>query len=327
MTNRSQLFHGTVAAALSALLFSACGSTGPTLLPPQVAAVRATMPQSFIPERQITIMWVPSNAGAGLGLAGAIISGSVSRGRRNAAEDMAKPLQAQSQDVNYQGMFWSALDPTLRQVPWLRSAGLQAKPGPVAEPSSDDVARYSVLKLGTDYKLSVDSSTLIVQTGFTFYEQGSGSQAAATMVYYRSDKVAPLEDERAVAAWSAERAVRLRMAMGESVAESMKLIRLALLCMGGMGCPTQAPHHMRFRLNEGRGDFGSLVGVVESDGTIIEETPNRVVFRGVNGAYYSVPRSSIESQLGHGPAPQPMPQMPPPPQPAAVPYPQAPGAS
>jgi hypothetical protein len=169
--------------------------------------------------------------------------------------------------------------------------------------------------MGTDYQLSVDSSTLIVQTGLGFYEAGgSGSPAAATMVYYRSEKVAPIEDEKAVAVWSADRGMRLRLAMAESVAESMKLIHLALLCMGGANCPAGGGHHMRFRLNEGR--------VVESDGIIVEEGPTRVVFRGVDGAFYSVPKSAVENQVGHGPPPA-SPAMPPPPPPSA-PGPQAP---
>jgi hypothetical protein len=323
MTNRSRFLHGTAVAALFGPLVLACGSIGPTLQPPQVAAVRATVTQTHIPERQITIMWVQSNAGGGLGLMGAVINGAVSRGRKNAAEDMARPLQAQTQDVNYAGMFWTALDPTLGAVPWLKSAGLKAMPSAVEEPNSEVLARHSVLRMGTDYQLSVDSSTLIVQTGLGFYEAGgSGSPAAATVVYYRSEKVAPIEDEKAVAVWSADRAMRLRLAMAESVAESMKLIHLALLCMGGANCPAGGGHHMRFRLNEGRGDFGSLVGVVESDGIIVEEGPTRVVFRGVDGAFYSVPKSAVENQVGHGPPPAP-PAMPPPPPPSA-PGPQAP---
>jgi len=328
MTHRSRFLRGTLVTILLGTLFSACGSIGPTLEPAQVANVRATLPRSHIPERQITIMWVPSDAGAGLGLMGAVISGSVSRGRRNAAEEHARPLQDQSRDVNYQGMFWSALDPTLREIPWLRAMGLQSKPSAVQEPSNDDLARYSVLQLGTDFQLSVDASTLIVQTGFSFYEQGgSGRPAAATMVYYRSDRVAPLEDERAVGAWASDGAARLRMAMGESVAENMRLIKLALFCMGGMNCPAGGGHHMRFRMNEGHGDFGSLVGVVDSDGTIVEEGPYRVIFRAVHGAFYSVPRSAIESQLGHGPPPQPLPGMVPPPAQPPVAPPPPPGAS
>jgi hypothetical protein len=328
MIHGFRLLNGMLVTALLGLLFSACGSVGPALEPAQVAHVRGTLARSYIPERQIKIMWVRSNGGGG-GLMGAVISGSLNRGRKNAAEEMVRPLQAQSQDVNYQWMFWNALEPILKEVPWLRSVGLQGKPSAVEEPSSEDLARYSVLKMGSDFELSVDSSTLLVQTGFSFFEQGgSGSPAAATIVYYRSEKVGQLEDEKAVGLWAANRAARLRMALAEGVAENMKLIRLALFCMGRMNCPTGGPHHLRFRLNEGR-DFGSLVGEVEADGTIIEEGPYRVVFRGVNGALYSIPRSAIESQSGHGPPPQPPVMAPPPPAspPAASPSGQGPPAS
>jgi len=48
------------------------------------------------------------------------------------------------------------------------------------------------------------------------------------------------------------------------------------------------------------------VGVVDADGTIVEEGPYRLIFRGVNGIFYSLPRGAIESQSGHGPPPAPV---------------------
>ena len=327
MTHYSRLLYGTLVITLLGLLPSACGSIGTRLEPAQVARVRKTLARSYIPERQIKIMWVASNMGGGLGLMGAVINSSVNRGRRNAAEEMVRPLQAQSQDVNYQWTFWHALEPTLRQVPWLRLIGLEGKPDALEDPSYEELVQHSLLRMGSDFLLSVDSSTLLVKTGFSFYEQGgSGSPAAATIVYYRSERVGQIEDEKAVSLWAANRAARYRMALAEGVAENVKMIGLALFCMGGMNCPAGGAHHLRFRLNEGRGDFGSVVGVVDADGTIVEEGPYRLVFRDVNGAFYSIPRGAIESQSGHGPPPAPVlvPAPPPvapapPPPPAAAP--------
>jgi hypothetical protein len=319
--------YGTLVAALLGLLSPACGSIGPRLEPAQVARVRRTMLRSHIPERQVRIMWVASHMGGGLGLMGAVIDGSVNRGRKNAAEEMVRPLHAQTMDVNYQWMFWSSLEAALRDVMWLKPIGFDRKPAPFEDLSDQELAQHAVLRMGTGFEISVDSSTLLVETGLGFFEQGgSGSLAAATSVCYRSAQVGPVENEKAISLWAANGGARYRMAVAEGIAENVKLIRLATLCMGGMNCPFESKHHLRFRLGEGRGDFGVRVGVVDADGTIIEEGPYRVVFRDSSGSFYSIPRSSIESQSGHGPPPAPPPVLAPPPV-APAPPPVAPAPS
>jgi hypothetical protein len=258
---------------------------------------------------------------------GGVISSSVNRGRRNAAEEMVLPLHAQSQDVNYQWMLWNVLEPMLKQVPWLKSIGFEGKPAPSEDPSSDELVQHSLLRMVSDFLLSVDSSTLLVKTGFSFFEQGgSGYPAAATTVYYRSDRVGQIEDEKAISLWAANRAARYRMALAEGVAENVRMIGLALLCMGGMNCATGSQHHLHFRLNEGSG--GAQTAEVDADGTIVEEGPYRVIFRERGGTFYSIPRSSIESQSGHGPPPAPvLVPTPPPVSPAPPPtLPPAPGS-
>ena len=286
------------------MAFSACASAGPTLMPTQVASVSKTIVRSYVPERQIKVDSYRSNGGASFGLIGGLASAISNNSREKTAAAVALPLQKQTQDVDQQTVLWSVLEPAVRGVSWLKALEVERKPIRIEGVTDGDVVGNALLRIGSDVLLSANCTTLNVQSAVSFYEaNGSGRPVGAVTVYYRSGTIGQVESEQAVARWAANGGQAYRNALWEGAVENAKLIRIALQCMGGMECGAATGHHLRFRLGGSLGSVGSREGVVDEDGSIMEEGAYRVTFRGSDGSMYSVPKSSIESQIGHGPPP------------------------
>ena len=293
----------------SAAIFcvTGCHHAVPVLEPTQVASVQRSAVRSHIPEHQVKVQWVRSGYGAGGGLIGALVDSGVNKGRSKAAEEFVKPLQVASRNIDFLNMYWQAVAPAIRQVPWIKSVGFAPSDAPLGEITDADVAQQSLVRMGTSYLLSVDCSTVLINSGIDFYAQGDTSQLGGVLALYRSEPIARVEtEEQAVALWAQNNAARYAMALQEGVIESAKMVRMALLCMGGVNCPAGDAHHLRFRMSEGYGDYGSQVGKVDTQGAIFEEAPHRLIFRSEAGTFYSIPRSAIEEQEGHGPPPAPV---------------------
>src|SRR5262245_58369821 len=125
-----------IVAAVVACLAPACAGVPHRLDPATVASARGTDVSSSIPARQVTIKWVASGYGAGLGLVGAIVSASVNESRQKAAEQRATPLQLATQDVDFPGRYAAALAATVKDVGYLRFQRLQRQdvaPRPVED--------------------------------------------------------------------------------------------------------------------------------------------------------------------------------------------------
>ncbi len=287
-------FLDALLVALGGPVMLGCGSIPPVLDPDAVAVVQATLVQSQIDEPQITVEWVRSSYGSGLGWGGRFVDLGVNRGREEGAMELARPLQAETVDFDFRQPYWNALERVLKRTPWLKANGMERN-GPAAKITEDAVLMHGLLRLGTAHKLSPDCSVFLIYNFLEYYEQGDpGGPSAEVAAVYRSEPVAPVVDEQAVQLWAANHATAFRAAVHEGIEESAKMIKLALLCMGGASCPA-APHHVEFELNQGRGDYGIPVGRLESEGTIVEHTPYRVIIRDEGGSFVSLPKSAIRS--------------------------------
>jgi len=291
------------------IVLSACRTAGPTISLAQVADVPRTRVQIYLPERQIGVDWVNASLdGFGrmtFGVIGALASAAKNRQRERLATELAGLLRAQTQDVDQQTLLWNALERAIRGVYWLKAVAVERKPIPLEDVAEEDVLNNALLRIAGEVLLSADCKTLNVQSALGFYEKdGAGRPISSVAVYYRSGPIGNMENEKALARWAENGAQAYREALQEGSAENARLVWLALLCMGGMRCAPVTGHHLRFHFAERHaGTIGVEEGFVDEDGTIMEESAFRIIFRTRDGSIYSIPRSSIVRQTGHGPLP------------------------
>jgi hypothetical protein len=290
--------------AAAACCASACAGVPHRLEPATVASARATDVTSLIPQQHATVLWVASGYGmnGNSGLIGAIVAASANKGRRERAEEHALPLRWQTQDIDFQSRYTEALTAVLKDVPFLRFQRLTRYDANLPSVRAEEVERGNVLRVGTDYYLSPDSVVLVVASGFGFFASGQPDRAAAVMrTFYRSEEIGHVEDEPAIALWTAAGASRYRGALAEGAAENLKMTRMALAYMSGTDYagPKVRIHAL---INHARGDFGVKPSATYLEGTIVEESAHRIILQ-TEDAFYSIPRSAIDEREDRGRSP------------------------
>jgi hypothetical protein len=157
------------------------------------------------------------------------------------------------------------------------------------------VAQRAVLNIGTDYYISQDCRVFEVTSGMGFFPPGKHrTPTAANFVTYQSAEIGKPDAERAIALWAADGAAAFRNVIREGIQENAKLVRYALEYMGG-GNNANAPQvTIRARLLHARVDYGIKAGQATMKGIILEDGPDRLIFRNTAGQFFSLPRREVE---------------------------------
>jgi hypothetical protein len=299
--SRMRTDHLITAAAL-AVFAGGCAGVPHRLAPETVAQARGTRVSSFTPQPRITIKWLQSGYAAAGGIPMAIIGRSANKNRKKKAEEIVWPLLAQTSDVDFQGRYTAALADVVRDVPFLRAGQITRYDVALPAVTAADVRDGNVLRVGTDYYLSPDAIVLVVSSGIGFVAAGHPERAAAVMdTLYRSEAIGHAEDERAVEIWAANGARYYRGALAEGATENLKMTRMALEHMAGTDYAGPRVR-LRAQIEHGRGDFGIKLDATTLEGTIVEETAQRIVVQ-TEGAFYSLPKTAISerTELGRSP--------------------------
>jgi hypothetical protein len=290
--------------ALAGALTMACVARVPYRLDPtsatQVGRVKA---RSVLPTDQISIRIVASSDWGG-GLIGGAIKRGVENSRRKDAAERVEPLLRATEDLDLRRMFWEKLTPALQAAEWpsVTKVTTLEEATPL---TAEDVQDSALLNLYTSYRLSPSSSVFEMDTGYAFFLPGSLSAAAAGSVEYWSavagrsaDGKTWKEDEEAIALWSADDASAYRQVVDEAIAETVKMLGMALPYVGGKDVSGGGGLvAIKFKLTHGRGDFGISEGRARIRGRILERSDQRLIFQTEQGgALYSLPAAEVEEQ-------------------------------
>jgi hypothetical protein len=275
-------------------LIAGC-AVGPQLKPEIVAKVHDTSIRSYLPQNQVKGQFLLSGYGAGGGLIGAVVDVSVNRGRQRESENRVHKIWDETTDFDFRQKYWSCISNQVQEVSWLKMKAFQGRASGVIPVTKDMVADGALLHLGTDYILSQDCRVLIIETGMGFFPPGqTGNPEAATIVHYYSTEIGEPEGDDAIPLWTADHAAAFRSAAEEGIEQSGKLVRFALEYMGGQPRAEERPAVIKFRPTHARGDFGIKSGRMSMSGAVLEESPDRIIFRNTFGHVYSLPAREIE---------------------------------
>lgn len=295
MRSNRRLVLGTLAALLC-LGATACFTPVPPRLTAGVAGgIPSTEPVSYVPQEKLTVQFLASGYGGGMGLIGAAIDAGVNASRRKESEGRASKLNALVPDLDFRPKLYAAIDPVLRDAAWLKATELQTPNTPVQPVTAESVRQQATLVLGTDWYLSQNCRVLVVETGLGFYLPGQPQRpAASNVVSYHSAEIGPQEADEAIPLWGADLGAPLAHAAAEAASETARLLDYALRYMNGEPIPSVKPAKVVVRLIHGRGDLGINYGRFTLQGTVIEETPERIVFQTSAGAFLSLPAKGVE---------------------------------
>jgi hypothetical protein len=236
-----------------------------------------------------------SGYGSGLGLIGALIDAGVNSGLSSSAEARAVRIRQVVGDYDFRHQFWQAASNVVMETPWLQARGFTALATNVSRVTKDAVAHGAVMNLGTDYAITPDHRVFIVVSGFSVFTPTKHKKAAAAnMVSYHSARIGNEEGDKATEIWMADGGAKYRRAATEGIQESARLLRHALVILGGSSAAVGRPAKVKADFVHGRGDFGIPTGRVKVKGRILEESPDRILFHAEKGNVFSLPRAEVE---------------------------------
>jgi hypothetical protein len=300
--SRSFFIHCVLVLA-AVLFFSGCFAGIPYRLEPaSVAQLDTVRARSVVVQEKISIEVAASSYGAGLGLIGALVDVGVNKGRTSDAERRVAPLRDQTQDLDFRAKFWEQLGPAIQAVEWPRVADLQT--ATAFDPfAAADAKEAHLLTLHTFFSLSPNSAVLRIHTEFYLYMKGSKIAKAIGSVSYWSRDIGKAaegkykEDEEAVALWAADNCAAYRAAVDEGIAETVKMLRMALPYAGGKDISKPGPAaQFQYDLTHGSGDFGLKSSRNTLRGAVLERTDDRLMLQVQPGPIYSIPMAEAEER-------------------------------
>jgi hypothetical protein len=245
---------------------------------------------------------VPAEDPDGFGLIGALIDSGVTKGRASDAELRVAPLRDQTEDLDFREEFWNQLEPAIQAVEWPRITDMQTAEA-WAPLAAADLKEANFVDLHTSFSLSPNSAVLRIHTNFSLYMKGSTTPAAVGSVSYSSRDVGKVtegkykEDEEAVALCTADDCAAYRAAVDEGIAETVKMLRIALPYAGGRDVSKRgSAAEFKYDLTHARGDFGLKSWRATLRGAVLERTDDRLMLQVQPGPIYSIPMAEAEEQ-------------------------------
>jgi hypothetical protein len=281
-------------------LASGCVTSRAVLKPQDVAKVNRTVVRSYLPQNQLKGEYVLSGYGAGGGLIGAIVDAGIDSGRANASEKRVQQIRDAVRDLDLRAAYWADLSNAVCSVPWLKVARFEAYPMEVQKVTKAVAAEGAVLNMGSSYLLSQDCRVLTFKTGFDFYLPGKRQATGMDLAIYNSKEIGTPSGDKAIPLWTANGAAAFRQTADEAVRENVKLVAHAIEIMGGASAVPPRRAKVQAKFDHVRGDFGVASGRISVKGTVLEDTPERLLVQldapgGAGwGQFYSLPRAEVE---------------------------------
>ncbi len=230
---------------------------------------------------------------------GALIDAGVASSRSRDAERRIRPLRAALGDLDHPARLWERLVPGIQSIEWPEVVDVSTSRD-LMDVTSDDVRDSAFVSLATSYSLSPDASVLEMHTDYWFFPRGSTQPAAIGAVSYWSSQIGRSpdgetwqEDEPAVALWAANAGAAYRAALDEGIAETVKMLRMALPFAAGRDVAAREPVEVKYDVVHGRGDFGISEGQSRFQGSVLERTGERLVLQVSGGPIYSLPAAEV----------------------------------
>ena len=280
---------------VSGLVLTGCAGIPSRLKPEQVAEVNRTHVRAYLPQNQLRAEFIQSNYGGSFGLIGAIVDGAVTAGNQRNADERVQQLREQIRDVDVRAMYWQSLSNQVCGVPWLKIDKFDTIPDNVRALKASDVEGGAAMIMGSGYSISQNCRVFEFTTGVDLYLPHKHQQpSASVLMTYHSSEYGKTNGVEAIKLWSANGAAPLRKAISEAIEGSVRMVRLALECMGNASETPERPAKVAAVFIHAVGDFGSQFGKESYKVMVLEDTPERLIFRSPNGRLWSFPRQEVE---------------------------------
>lgn len=285
-------------ASLGLALLTGCAGIPNTLPPEALSQVDRTQVHCYCPQSTVSVQYMRSGYGAGMGLIGAIVDASVTGAMASGAKSRAEQLQEVVADFDFRGAYWNSISNVFEEFPWISLEAVNMQTSHVERVRAEAVASHSLLNLGTDYLISPNMRVFHVNTGLGFYIPGKHKKpSAAVILSYHSSEISEKEGDEALELWMAGQGEPYRRLAAEGIAETARMLRHALNIMGDGDQSAYRPATIRARLVHGRADFGIPVSRVKLKGLVLDQTPERVLFKVHKGGIYSFPLQDVELEI------------------------------
>jgi hypothetical protein len=279
-----------------------CATIKYRLDPATAAQVDTAKARTQVAQEHVSIKILASSYGGG-GLLGAAINAGVESSRRKDADRRVQPLLKAVENLDHRAKVWEKLVPALQSAEWPKVVDVKTAPD-LMPVTAEDVRDSAFVSLSTSYSLSPNASVLEMHTSYHFYMRGSTSPAAIGGLSYWSKQIGKTpdgkkwtEDEDAIALWVANDGAAYRAAVDEGIAETVKMLRIALPFVGGKDLAgTGESVEIKYNVTHGRGDFGISEGQSKFQGRVLERNAERLVFQAYGGPIYSVPAAEIQER-------------------------------
>jgi len=299
-----------ISGLMAVLLLSAC-ATAPTdvSLKPQLAsAARVARVFLFVPENRAMGLYHESTAGQQFGAIGMILDGIETASAHNKMLKVVAPIHRITSDLDFRRDLQTAL----------RNSGLFMASNAVQileKPPADEGERKALLAsargipiVWIDATQHFDPSfhSLVIKSRLALHLTPEAGESYAVRTFYHSapvgpDRVAVYFGPRQIGQWAANGARRFRAAYAEGIAETVRMLRIALLERpSNLAGPNVRIHKYSYYNSPNR---------TISEGKRIHAGRDRDIFLTEYGDYYSVSTgptyASITAKLtapgtGHG---------------------------
>lgn len=280
---------------------SGCASVPYRLEPALAAGASRVKVRTQVAQQHVSIEVLPSGYGSSSSgrlsgmVVGALIDAGVESRRSRDAERRIRPLRSVIRDLDHPARVWERLVPGLQAIdrPEVVDVLTSRDMLPV---TVDDVRDSAFVSLATSYDLSPNASVLEMHTDYWFYARGSTSPAAVGSVSYWSSQIGRSpdgeswrEDEEAISLWAANDGAAYRAALDEAIAETVRMLRLALPFATGRDVAASESIDVTYDVVHGRGDFGIDEGRSRFQAKVLERSAERLVLQVDGGPFYSLP--------------------------------------
>lgn len=250
--------------------------------------VRAT---SLIVQDEVIV--VAQNPGVsramGGGLIAAVIDSNIAKGRQSEIQARIEPFYESVDDIDFRKEFWSAVVPYLKgsypvKIGEVRTTALGITRAELDKIKESLAPGTGFMLVGTSYRFTPDYSQLNIATAVNIWRAGQKDPAYSNIFTYQSRAVS-IEDGDPLRQWGADAGKRYREAIGEGVAEVVKMMRL------DMQYPRLADGQQAAGFNTVSLQHVNALGAkAELSGPALEEQPRRVIVRNQQGRLFSLPR-------------------------------------
>lgn len=257
-----------------------------TLTPEQRAKITEIKAHVVVVQDEVIVAVQPSNVGVatGGGLIGAMIDSSVTNSRVKASQEIMGPFYALIEDVDYRKEFNEAIRRELANYP-IKVAQFTTTPRALSKDAlvklrSELQTGQALLVIYPRYSLTMDFRNLDVEAIVSMWTRDGAPDTPVQrgVLYYQSQPVGSGGKE-SVALWGDQNASAFRVAIRESIVETINLVLMDMDLKAPSDKPVQSQAY----------GFNTGSQRAEIKGQLIKETATRKTVMGDDKKLYSLP--------------------------------------